>query len=263
MTMSLPFFESGLPVLDALAKPGMLCAFDFDGTIAPIVKEPARAFAPTAVSRRLARLCDYASVAIITGRSVADMPTRLDFKPHFIVGNHGLEGVPGWGNDNQRQRHLCQDWLATLSAALSNRTMFDPGIQIEDKGLSLSVHYRMAHDRTQAHTQLSRLFETLTPPADIIAGKCVFNLLPPNSINKGSAMIRLMEISGAGSALYVGDDITDEHVFRLHRPDLLSVRIERASDSAAPFFLHHRLDMTALLDELIKRLHKEIAYRAS
>jgi trehalose-6-phosphatase len=56
------------------------------------------------------------------------------------------------------------------------------------------------------------------------------------------------------SATYIGDDVTDEDLFRLRRPDLLSVRIGCDADSAAESYLHHHLDMFALFDELIRRL---------
>src|SRR4051794_19629681 len=94
--MSLSFSEYGLQRLDEIVTPGMLCGFDFDGTLAPIVTEPHRAEVPLDVLRRLVELCECTPVAVITGRSLADIRARLDFSPDFVAGNHGLEGVPGW-----------------------------------------------------------------------------------------------------------------------------------------------------------------------
>lgn len=65
---------------------------------------------------------------------------------------------------------------------------------------------------------------------------------------------RLREASGASSALYVGDDVSDEDVFRLCREDWLTVRIDKPSPSAAEFYLAHRLEMVQLLDVLMKKL---------
>lgn len=257
--MSLPFFEYGAQRFDEIVKPGMLCAFDFDGTLAPIVKEPARACLPAAVLRRLIVLAEHARVAIITGRSVEDVGARLDFLPDFIVGNHGIEGIPDWENRAEYYRQLCHDWERHLTMALKDRAMFDPGIWVEHKTYTLSVHYRLTRDRTKAQAELLRLFATLMPAAHIVAGKCVFNLLPPDAPDKGTALARLCEASDARSALYVGDDVTDEDVFGLRRPDWLTVRIERAGNSAAEFYLHHRLDMVQLLDALIKRLSRRPA----
>lgn len=252
--MSLPLFECGARRLSEIVKPGVLCAFDFDGTLAPIVKEPERACIPSAVLRRLNMLKGHARVAIITGRSVDDVRARLDFVPDFVVGNHGLEGLPDWEGSAEAYRLVCHEWEQRLASALQDHARFDPGIWVEHKTYSLSVHYRMARDRTKADAALRQLFASLMPTAHVVGGKCVFNLLPPDSPDKGVALARLCEASGAPTALFVGDDITDEDVFKLHRPDWLTVRIERAGDSAAEFYLHHRLDMIQLLDALIQRL---------
>jgi trehalose 6-phosphate phosphatase len=132
--------------------------------------------------------------------------------------------------------------------------VFDPGIWVEHKVYSLSVHYRIARDRTAAEAALQQLFAAMMPDAHVVAGKCVFNLLPPDSPDKGMALSKLCETGSFASALFVGDDVTDEDVFKLHRPDWLTVRIERTNDSGAEFYLYHRLDMVQLLDTLIQHL---------
>src|SRR3569833_1724651 len=93
------------------------------------------------------------------------------------------------------------------------------------------------------------LFSWFEPAPRLEAGKYVFNLVPEGGTNKGGALEVLMAGCGARSAIYVGDDVTDEDVFRLRRDDLLSVRIERATRSAAEFFLERPDDILALLQE--------------
>lgn len=252
--MSLPLFEHGAARLDEIVRPGMLCAFDFDGTLAPIVKEPERASMPAAVLRRLIRLSELARVAVISGRSVTDLGLRLDFFPEFVVGNHGIEGLPGWEAKATQYQAMCRDWERQLTAALGDRASFDPGIRIENKRYSLSVHYRMARDHAEAEKRLLQLFPMISPAVHVVAGKCVFNLLPPDAPDKGSALASLCALSGAPTAIFVGDDVTDEDVFKMRRPDWLTVRIERSGSSEAEFYVHHRLDMVQLLDTLIRRL---------
>lgn len=254
MNMSLPLFEAGTHRLDELVQPGMLCAFDFDGTLAPIVTQPEKACLPLGILQRLIELSAYAPVAVITGRSLDDIRGRLGFEPDFVIGNHGLEGMPGWERRALAYEQLCLGWRNQLSGALADRTVYDPSIWVEDKQYSLSLHYRLARDQAKAGARLAELFASLTPAPRVIAGKCVFNLLPHDAADKGTALNQLIASSSARTAIYVGDDVTDEEVFRLDRPDVLSVRIERTADTAAPFFLHHRLDLFHLLDELIKRL---------
>jgi trehalose 6-phosphate phosphatase len=250
------FSESGLKRLEEIIRPGFLCVFDFDGTLAPIVEQHDEAHLPPDILPQLLELSNCAPVAIITGRSVDDIRNRLGFKPHFIVGNHGLEGVPGWEGRNNDYEAICQGWAQSLSGMLQDRDTFDPGISLENKRYSLSVHYRMTHDQMKAERQLAQAFQRLSPRPRIITGKCVFNLLPEGSADKGSALEQLMRATGAPSAIYVGDDVTDEHVFRLQRRNILSVRIERDPASAAEFYLNNRLEISQLLEELIKRTNE-------
>jgi len=245
-----PLFErDGMRRLDALVKPGVLCAFDFDGTLAPIVARPEQVRLPPGIRPRLVELARHAAVAIVTGRAIADIKPRLGFEPAYIVGNHGLEGVPGWAQRIGEYREICRDWIMQLASVED-----EPGVQIEDKTYSLSVHYRLAPDQGAAADRLRVRFGGLMPAPHVIEGKCVFNLLPRNTVNKGIALVRLIEVSGAAGAVYVGDDVTDEDVFRLRRPDILTVRIEYAPGSAAEFFVPERGGIARVLDLLIARL---------
>lgn len=248
--MSLLFSEPGFRRLDEIVRQRLLCAFDFDGTLAPIVLRPEHARLPDDIRQHLLELSEYAPVAIITGRSVEDICSRLGFDPDFIVGNHGLEGVPGWEAQASRHQAMCIGWHIQLAQALLDYS----GIQLEDKRYSLSVHYRSAQDAEQAVARLTALFATLEPQPRVVAGKYVFNLLPQDAGHKGNALEQLIAISGASHALYVGDDVTDEDVFRLQRRDLLSVRVEHAPHSAAEFFLPQPEDIVQLLTELAARL---------
>jgi trehalose 6-phosphate phosphatase len=252
--MTLLFSEEGQARFDEIVKPGLLCAFDFDGTLAPIVAQPEHAFLPLDLKQQLVELARYAPVAIITGRSVEDLEARLGFKANFIVGNHGLEGLPGWERRAESYEAMCQAWRDQLTATLCPQGLLDSGVWIENKRYSLSVHYRLASDRQHAEATLAALFHDLTPAPRVVAGKFVFNLLPEDALHKGSALEQLIRAIEATSAMYVGDDVTDEDVFRLRRSDLLSVRIEPQPGSAAPYFIERRQDVTQLLDALIARL---------
>ncbi|MEC4719328.1 trehalose-phosphatase [Noviherbaspirillum sp. CPCC 100848] len=257
--MKLLFSNAGAERLDQSVSGRMLCAFDFDGTLAPIVAVPDEARLPDNIRMLLEQIAQHAPIAIITGRSVDDISRRLGFQPDYVVGNHGLEGVPGWEDLAAEHEHACAGWRRQLDQA-ARGTDWDPGIQLEDKRFSLSVHYRQAEDVARCTRALESVFAKLEPQPRVVGGKYVYNLLMQDRCHKGSALSRLMELSGAKSALYVGDDVTDEDVFRMRRPDILSIRIEPSADSAADYFLPHPRDILRLLEELIARLQ---AARAS
>ena len=253
--LPLPFFEHGQERLEALAGTRLLCAFDFDGTLAPIVTQPEHARTPLPVLQRLIELQSHVPIAVITGRSIADIRDKLGFEPDYLVGNHGQEGVPGMTAHAVRHAGQCAQWKSALQRMLAEPA-FDPNIWIEDKTYSLSLHYRLARDQQSAEAALREALARLTPVPRIVGGKCVFNVLPEDAFDKGRALVALMQVCDAPHALYVGDDVTDEDVFRLARPDILSLRIGRSGESAARFYLNHRLDLLQVLDRLVRRLRE-------
>lgn len=253
MTMR-PFFSNeGRHRLAEIARPGLLCAFDFDGTLAPIMPRPEQVRMPDAIKERLLRLGGLAPVAIITGRALDDIRGLLGFAPDFVVGNHGMEGVPGWEARAAEHARQCAAWKAQLSNVLEGHPQ-SQGIAIEDKHYSLSVHYRAAPDPGAAEAFLHAVCASLRPQPRLVPGKCIVSLVGEDAWHKGNALEALMAGSGATGALYAGDDVTDEDVFRIKRPDLLSVRVEPSDTSAAEFFIPHVQDMEGLLDDLIARL---------
>lgn len=253
----LPLLDSaqGRRALAQFAVPGLLCAFDFDGTLAPIVADPGSVRLPEHLRIRLQALQRAVPVAIITGRAVDDIAPRLGFEPTLLVGNHGMEGLPGDRAAVAAERHraVCAAWRKQLESLLAAEYP-DPGVHVEDKRYSLSVHYRHAQAAARAAQDLAPLLATLDPAPRLVAGKCVYNLMPPGAADKGSALECLMRETGARCALYLGDDVTDEDVFRLHRPDLLGVRVEPSEHSAAAYYLPHIDDVPHLLDLLIGQL---------
>lgn len=253
MSMIPLFSEPARARFEAIVQPGLLCVFDFDGTLSPIVPRPEDARLPDEVRQRLVALSQVAPVAILTGRSIADVSARLGFDADHVVGNHGIEGMPGWEARAAAYAEQCARWRAVLERALDAGAL-PGGIAVEDKRHSLSVHYRHAAEPDTAAEALRALFATLAPAPRLIAGKCVFNLLPEGAADKGSAMAQLIAATGANSAVYVGDDVTDEDAFRLRRDDLMSIRIEASPDSAASHFLDRREDIVRLLDALTGRL---------
>lgn len=244
----------GERALDALLHGPALLAFDFDGTLAPIVTDPSTAKATEQLSQAMQQLCVLAPVAVITGRSVADISSRLAFEPKYVVGNHGMEGLPVGlparaAADAARDQSICRQWLRHLNAAsLPN------GVLIENKTLSLSVHWRNTAQPQQAAGAINAAIAQLDPPPKKIPGKFVVNLLPPGAHTKRDAIEQLLEHEGLQRALFVGDDETDEAVFHRAPGDWVTVRIAPFERTAARFCLQDQRDMSWLVDELLGRL---------
>jgi trehalose 6-phosphate phosphatase len=247
------FTPSGLARLCHAVERESLCMFDFDGTLAPIVARPDDAQLSGPVRERMIALCRVGTVGILTGRALDDIRPRLGFTPQYTVGNHGIEGLPGAAMHAAEFGDLCRRWHAALEKMLAEGPA-DPGILIENKGVSLSVHYRLTHEPERSARRLHESFSRLQPVPRVMPGKYVFNLLPQGAADKGSAMIALLAQTGAPGAVYVGDDVTDEDVFRRQRSDILGIRTDYDASSAAEFFLLGQHEMPRLLDELIRCL---------
>jgi len=250
------FSTHGEMALNSLVRPDTLVAVDYDGTLAPIVAFPERARTSTSVARSMQMLGALCNVAILTGRSVSDTRGRLGFAPRFLIGNHGLEGLPGQEGITERAHRLCRAWLGQLRGDPALESAL-PGIVVEDKALSISVHYRLARDRNRASDIIGRRMETLSPAPRIIGGHFVFNLLPPEAMDKGMALKSLLGLAQCRNALFIGDDETDETVFRIAEQDWLTVRVGYRADSAARFFLHHQAEFLPLLLRILAALHMD------
>src|SRR5262249_12534782 len=122
-----------------------------------------------------------------------------------IAGNHGAE-LPGF---DAAPSHDVRRWCGSLVEALEGA----PGIVIEEKRLSLAVHYRAAPDKARARRAVLAAARALDA-VRIIGGKDIVNVMPAGARHKGLALEELLRGEDCEQALYVGDDETDEDVFR-------------------------------------------------
>lgn len=226
-----------------------LLAFDFDGTLAPIVKKHDKAALPAKTARLLEKLSQRAPVALLSGRALKDLKSRVPFTLLAWVGNHGMEGVPG-GKPRLRNEKIVARWAASLAKNLPAIQ----GTELENKRYSLTLHYRESKRPVKARRTLLAAVDELTPAPHILPGKKVLNLLTPGHTNKGLALQALLKAYGFEKALFVGDDDTDEDVFRLEDPRIFSLRVGVKRSSLAQAYLKDQKETEALLTMLLHRL---------
>ena len=232
---------------------GPLFTFDIDGTLAPIAARPGDARIPDALQEAMAALARAAKVAVLTGRGRDDARRMLAFEPAYVLGNHGVEGLPGSEPALHALARATAGWHAALEAA-REPSLDEAGVLLEDKRYSLSLHYRNAPDQPAAQRVIAARAAALAPRPRLIQGKCVVNLLPPGAPHKGDALRALLSGQHTGCALYAGDDETDEHVFDLPRKLLLGVRVGRSSDTRAALYVDDTSEMLPLIEFLLERL---------
>ncbi len=250
------FTPDGESALTAVLRLQPLMAFDFDGTLAPIVARPDDAHIAVAVAARMKALSARLPVAIVTGRAVADVRQRLGFEPQFIVGNHGAEQDTAAATGGVMAGILASSldgFRATLRAHAD--ALQAVGVVVEDKGLSIALHYRLSRDRAQAQRLITDL---LTPePAGLrmFAGKMVVNAVAADAPDKAQAVHALVARLGAAAAFFAGDDVNDEPVFVSAPAHWLTLRIGREDPaSRARFCLEGPQEMAMLLERVLSTL---------
>jgi trehalose 6-phosphate phosphatase len=246
------FTEKNLKLLESYAVAKTVYGFDFDGTLSPIVSRPEEARLPARTAELLQKLNERATVAIITGRSVSDIRKLLPFEPAYVIGNHGNEGLPDeecFLTSMKRASDNVRDMLLQNYGQEFKRM----GLELEDKEYSLSLHYRNATD-TKSALKLIEQIETTLKDVTVSRGKMVLNILPKHSATKGQAFLRILQKEKTKFGLYIGDDETDEDVFRFRDPHILGVRVGESSDSLANFYLHKQSEVDELLRALLNFL---------
>jgi trehalose 6-phosphate phosphatase len=193
---------------------------DVDGTLAPIVERPEDAGVPPETRAELERLAArYALVACVSGRASTDAAATVGVEGLVYVGTHGLELEPE-----------AERWAGALQE-------FAAGVPwpAENKGLSVSFHYRGALDEGAARRELEDV-AAVARAAGLRArfGRKVLELLPPIEANKGTAIRRLLDERELQRALYAGDDTTDLDAFAALDDLDVAVRVAVASTEGPP-----------------------------
>jgi trehalose 6-phosphate phosphatase len=218
----------------------LLVALDFDGTLAPITDDRRAAEMRASTRALLHAVAARVPVVVLSGRARGDVARRLAGVPLVaIVGNHG-----GEIDDDARVAHGMRRARAALARALAGQA----GVEIEDKGLSLSVHYRHAPRPAVARVAIERAVARVASDLAIVDGKRVVNLVPRGAPDKGDALAQLVRTHRKDAAIFVGDDVTDEAVFtRAFDVPVLGVRVGKSGKTSADYTLARQRDIDRLL----------------
>ena len=237
----------------------ILLFLDYDGTLTPIVETPDKAV----ISKERKDLLDKLSanphcrVAIISGRSLSDIKALVGLKDIIYAGNHGLE-IEGPKIKFESQvsprlksiiRHIYEDAVSKLSKI--------KGALIEDKRLTISVHYRLV-DKKDIQEFLG-IFNEITGPyiargkIKINSGKKVYEIKPPVMWDKGKVVLWLLARQqfllerNKILPVYIGDDVTDEDAFKALKKKGLTILVGEQTSSEAQYYLKTTEEVTEFL----------------
>ncbi len=236
----------------------ILLLADYDGTLTPIVGKPDLANLPSQVRKCLQELAENPDITlgVISGRTIDDLQERVGINGIIYAGNHGLEiKGPGIGYVNRLAKET-EPLLHSLGQDISRKLASIKGAIIEDKNLTLSLHYRLV-DEAQLE-ELNRIFSEIVKPfttthrIKVGKGKMIYEVKPPVDWDKGKAIALIAQNLKGGKPfgpepsrakpliIFLGDDVTDYDGFRLvDDSGGISIYVgERGTEPVAQYLLH-------------------------
>ena len=232
----------------AAATPRLLVASDFDGTLAPIVNNPADARPLPVAADALAALADLPSTAVVlvSGRALAvlrqlaGMPTSV-----HLVGSHGAEFDTGFALD------VDEALLARITAELNAIAEGRPGVTVETKPASVALHVRNASAEDGQAALAAAHTVGHASGAELTEGKAVLEFAVI-STDKGEAIDTMRRQTDATAAVFFGDDVTDEKAFRRMRDGDVGVKVG-PGESLADYRVDSSDDVAAALTYVLER----------
>lgn len=243
----------------------VLLLSDYDGTLTPIAPRPQDAVLSPDMKHRLTSLSKVPSfsVGVISGRAISEIRSMVAIEGIYYAGNHGLEiegpGISYVTPEAGTSRGVMKELAGQIAAELANVD----GVIIQDKELSISVHYRLVAGEDE-RTVTDIVHRLTTVPCNegkisVFAGKKVWEIRPPLDWDKGKAVeVIAREIKNILKTerlltVFLGDDITDEDAFKVvQRPEGWSIYVGRETDSsAAGYYLKSTSEVETFLDRLL------------
>jgi trehalose 6-phosphate phosphatase len=253
----------------------LLLMSDFDGTLAAIAEQPEKAVMPENTRLLLQKLSvqPRVKVGIISGRALADLKSKVNIEGVIYAGNHGFEiQGPGLNFINPIADEIIPVFRV-VRQILNMTTGSIKGVFVEDKGVTLSVHYRQADEsRAEAVPQIvehSVRIPLLAGLLKLTHGKKVVEVRPAVDWDKGRAIRLLMKRYGKGGRrsgllpIYIGDDLTDEDGFKVidRYGEGISIHIgDQSKDSAAKYYLNSSDEVPLFLNELLETRKRGFAF---
>ena len=247
---------------EALARNrGLIVLSDLDGTLTPIKDRPEAVRLSARAGRILARLVRHprARVGIVSGRSLAALKQLVRIPGVAYAGCHGLEIARGGFRFRHPGAVALLPLLRRVTRQLRRATAGRRGVLVEPKGLTVSLHYRLADPRIVP--TLRRMTDEIlagAPALELLAGMKVLELRPRVAWGKGEAVRLLRDLLARSLrrrslTIYLGDDETDEEAFRALRGKAICVAVGRRR-TRAPYRIRGPAAVERLLAWLTEAL---------
>lgn len=259
------FFDYWDKLKDSFRGKHLFLFLDYDGTLAPLMARPGDALLPDETRMVLKQLSRSPNLllAVVSGRKLDDVKRKVGLERIIYSGNHGLELDSPKVKFEELARPGYRSMLKRIKADLEHKLSAICGIDIEDKDITLAVHYRnvaperIAEVKTIFHE--ATIVYLIKNKIKIKEQKMNLEVWPPVNWDKGKIVNWLLarqELAGDSDAVfpvYVGDDQTDEDAFRALKRRGLTIFVQgRPGDSAADYYLKDQKEVAELLKRLLE-----------
>ncbi len=263
-----PVPRSGVPsvaghedeILERLNGSNLVVFLDYDGVLTPIVSHPDLAVLTDRMRAVLTDLAEVATVAVVSGRDVADVRSKVDVPGIYYAGSHGFDIVAPSGEPVVDERlDRFGDYLDPLDKAtemLEAQLGEVPGAQVERKRFAIAVHYRRVADSDYPKVEAAvRATAPTVPSLRVASGKKIFEFRPDFDWDKGRALHWLLDELDLDryriTPIYLGDDTTDEDAFRIIHKRGIGIVVGREGE---PTHARYALDDTDQVATFLSKL---------
>jgi trehalose-phosphatase len=240
---------------------------DYDGVLSPIVSHPDLAVLSDETRAVLTELALVTTVAIVSGRDVGDVMSKVAVAGIYYAGSHGFDIVAPNGEpveDESLDRFsIYLEPLDRVTEMLEAKVRDIDGAQVERKRFAIAVHYRRVAADDYARIEAA-VAETApeVPMLRVESGKKIFEFRPDFDWDKGRALdwlLRELGLDGPGVVpLYLGDDTTDEDAFRVIRDNGIGIVVGRDGyPSLARYILEDTDEVRSFLSRLVRSLRAQ------
>ena len=256
------FFEKDSNALNRIynklkSNSPVILFLDYDGTVVPIKQRPSLAVLSSKMRELLKNLAKHPNIFVgfVTGRSLTDIKSMARLKGISYIANHGFQISLPWGKWIHPDVKQKIPILKKIFSTLKNRLKTTKGVFIENKSLTLSIHYRNTPKGSIPHIKktIRDILNSHGGFFRITNGKKVVEIRPNILWDKGCAVMKVLEmfkLQRKPLIIYIGDDKTDEDAFRILRSNGITIHVGRTCNSQAGYFLNSPSQVKKLLESI-------------
>jgi trehalose 6-phosphate phosphatase len=236
---------------------------DYDGTLTPLRKIPGRAILSRAMMHLLVQLSRLpgTTLTIVTGRSLDDIKSLVAWKRLQFAANHGFEIEAAGRKWTHPDARPMMSTLSRIAPCLGEKLGNIPGVLVQDKGSTLTVHYRNVTPRDVHIVQrvVRKIVRPFRQVVRVTTGKKVIEVRPNIAWGKGHAVrwiLKRLRAPRSSVVLYCGDDKTDEDAFRLLPGSAITIHVGDDGASYARYYVRTVSEMHRVLRTLYAEKHQ-------